>query len=67
MQITALARALKLNISVAYLDGHSPEGKVEFVPFQNVDADAIGAQPLFLLYRYNSCPLECFTRCFMLI
>jgi ubiquitin thioesterase protein OTUB1 len=51
VQITALARALHVNVSVAYLDGHSPTGNVEFVPFQHGDADSEEAT-LHLLYRY---------------
>lgn len=53
VQITALSRALKVNISVAYLDGRvygSEEGKVDFVEFQNTDEP--GVDPVILLYRY---------------
>ncbi|KAJ8455537.1 hypothetical protein ONZ45_g18921 [Pleurotus djamor] len=46
VQMTALARALGLNIDVAYLDGRSADGKVDFVEFRNGDS-----QPLTLLYR----------------
>ncbi|CCM04139.1 uncharacterized protein FIBRA_06301 [Fibroporia radiculosa] len=49
VQITALSRALKVNINVAYLDGRSEEGKVDFVDFQNVDEP--GTEPVILLYR----------------
>jgi len=47
VQITALARALRVNVSVAYLDGHAPDGRVDFVDFAN----APGEPPLVLLYR----------------
>lgn len=49
VQITALARALKVNVSVAYLDGHADI--VDFVDFTNVAPDVIGSHPLVLLYR----------------
>jgi ubiquitin thioesterase protein OTUB1 len=45
VQITALARALRLNVSVAYLDGHADD--VDFVDFANAE----GERPLVLLYR----------------
>jgi hypothetical protein len=51
VQITALARALRVNVSVAYLDGHAPDGRVDFVDFAN----APGEPPLVLLYRYVTC------------
>jgi ubiquitin thioesterase protein OTUB1 len=51
VQITALSRAMKINVKVAYLDGHDSSGHVDFVEFKNADADAIGAEPLVLLYR----------------
>lgn len=63
VQITALSRALRVNISVAYLDGREPSHsstnpdapnssnttKVEFVEFRNNDASAV--DPIILLYR----------------
>ncbi|THH04710.1 hypothetical protein EW145_g5318 [Phellinidium pouzarii] len=39
VQITALTKLLKLNVEVAYLDGHSDDGSVSFVEFQNVPLD----------------------------
>jgi ubiquitin thioesterase protein OTUB1 len=51
VQITALARALRLNVSVAYLDGHADD--VDFVDFANAE----GERPLVLLYRW-ACPLR---------
>ncbi|KAI5118472.1 hypothetical protein M0805_003733 [Coniferiporia weirii] len=50
VQITALTKALKLNVEVAYLDGHSSDGSVSFVPFQNVPPNDFENQ-LALLYR----------------
>ncbi|KAH8114898.1 cysteine proteinase [Phellopilus nigrolimitatus] len=50
VQITALTRVLKLNTEVAYLDGHSDDGSVSFVQFQNVPPDAFDNPPV-LLYR----------------
>lgn len=51
VQMTALSRALKVNVSVAYLDGHvhGEEGKVDFVEFKNVEDPVI--EPVTLLYR----------------
>lgn len=51
VQITALSRAMKVNIRVAYLDGRREDGHVDFVDFRNAEADAIGSEPLVLLYR----------------
>ncbi|THH18226.1 hypothetical protein EW146_g2721 [Bondarzewia mesenterica] len=49
VQVTALSRALKINVSVAYLDGRSLDGKVDFVEFHSaVDSSD---EPLVLLYR----------------
>lgn len=49
VQMTALARALKLNVKVAYLDGHSADGKVDFVNFESaIDPES---KPVELLYR----------------
>ncbi|KZT69469.1 cysteine proteinase [Daedalea quercina L-15889] len=51
VQMTALTKALKVNVSVAYLDGHvhGEEGKVDFVQFKNVEDSTI--DPVVLLYR----------------
>ena len=50
VQMTALTRVLKINVNVAYLDGHAHQnGGVNFVTFDN----AIGPEePINLLYRY---------------
>ncbi|KAL6308845.1 cysteine proteinase [Sparassis latifolia] len=48
VQITALSRVMKVNIDVAYLDGHTAE-KVDFVHFHNTDYS--GLEPIILLYR----------------
>lgn len=48
VQIAALTKALKLNIKVAYLDGHSDE--VNFVDFQSVPPEP-DADPPVLLFR----------------
>lgn len=47
--MTALSQALKINVSVAYLDGRSPN-KVDFVEFHNSELE--GTEPVILLYRY---------------
>ena len=51
--MTALTKALKINIRVAYLDGHSAT-TVNFVDFLNNEegVDSNGAKPAVLLYRY---------------
>jgi ubiquitin thioesterase protein OTUB1 len=49
VQMTALARALRLNVRVAYLDGHAPDGRVDFVSFES--AIDPGTPPVVLLYR----------------
>jgi len=46
VQMTALCRALKLNIDVAYLDGRRSDS-VDFVPIRSVDE----GDPIVLLYR----------------
>lgn len=51
VQMTALTRALKLNLNVAYLDGRSPTGKVDFVEFRDPDAPPEYSYPITLLYR----------------
>ena len=48
--MTALSRVLQLNIKVAYLDGHSAVGNVDWVDFQC--APDPQASPIILLYRY---------------
>ncbi|VDC04750.1 unnamed protein product [Peniophora sp. CBMAI 1063] len=49
VQMTALSRVLQLNVKVAYLDGHSADGKVDWVDFQC--APDPQASPVILLYR----------------
>jgi len=51
VQMTALTRALKMNVNVAYLDGRSPTGKVDFVEFRDPDSQLEGSSPITLLYR----------------
>ncbi|KAI0045182.1 cysteine proteinase [Auriscalpium vulgare] len=49
VQVTSLSRALKINVSVAYLDGRSSDGRVDFVQFHNsLNEDE---EALALLYR----------------
>ena len=50
VQMTALSRVLQLNIKVAYLDGHSAVGNVDWVDFQCTPDPQ--ASPIILLYRY---------------
>ncbi|KAG8997515.1 hypothetical protein FRB94_007640 [Tulasnella sp. JGI-2019a] len=52
-QITALTRALSINVHVAYLDGSTGTGgTVDFVKFEPVeDAEDDGAKPVTLLFR----------------
>ncbi|TDL26983.1 cysteine proteinase [Rickenella mellea] len=50
VQMTALTRALQTNINVAYLDGHSEDGKVNFVEFRG-SAPEENENPPVLLYR----------------
>ena len=47
--MNALATALKVNVNVAYLDGHDQQGKVSFVPLPNAPFTFL--QPVNLLYR----------------
>lgn len=64
VQITALSRALRVNISVAYLDGRahgSQEGQVDFVQFHNTDE--VDTDPVILLYRYVLATMRAFTEC----
>ncbi|TRM60070.1 peptidase C65 Otubain-domain-containing protein [Schizophyllum amplum] len=49
VQMTALSQALGLNIDVAYLDGRSADGAVEFVQFRNAAEE--NELPMVLLYR----------------
>jgi len=51
VQMTALTRALKTNVNVAYLDGRSPTGKVDFVEFRDPDSQLENSSPITLLYR----------------
>ena len=47
--MNALSIALKVNVNVAYLDGHDAQGQVSFVPFQNASFTVIDT--VNLLYR----------------
>ncbi|KAL1731420.1 peptidase C65 Otubain-domain-containing protein, partial [Schizophyllum commune] len=49
VQMTALSQALGLNIDIAYLDGRSADGAVEFVRFRNAPDE--GERAMVLLYR----------------
>jgi len=51
VQMAALTRALKTNVNVAYLDGRSPTGKVDFVEFRDPDSQLENSSPITLLYR----------------
>jgi len=51
VQMTTLTRALKINLNVAYLDGRSPTGKVDFVEFRDPDSQLENSSPITLLYR----------------
>ncbi|KAI6143111.1 hypothetical protein BKA82DRAFT_4017843 [Pisolithus tinctorius] len=52
---------MTVRIHIAYLDGHSPDGKVKFVEFDQ--APDSRSEPLLLLYRLaNSSPLRAFHR-----
>jgi hypothetical protein len=48
--LTALSQALKVNLKIAYLDGRSQDGRVEFVSF-NYASDE-NETPLTLIYRW---------------
>jgi len=50
VQISALTKSLKINIEIAYLDGHSADGTVNFVSFQNLPETDVPNPPI-LLYR----------------
>ena len=47
----ALTRALNFSIKVAYLDGHSRDGTVDFVPFEVAPLEPGAPIPPVLLYR----------------
>jgi Peptidase C65 Otubain len=49
VQVTAISRALKVNVKIAYLDGRSDDGRVEFVTFNNAINES--ETPLTLIYR----------------
>ena len=51
VQMTALTRALKMDVTVAYLDGRSQTGKVDFVEFRDPDSQLENSSPITLLYR----------------
>jgi len=51
VQMTALAAALKVNVNIAYLDGRSQNGKVDFVEFHHANSQNDGVEPIILLYR----------------
>jgi len=50
VQVAALSRALELNVKVAYLDGRSTDGAIDFVPFNNTE-DHKTIEDVVLLYR----------------
>jgi ubiquitin thioesterase protein OTUB1 len=52
IQMGALCKELKVNLKVAYLDGHQSD-KVDFVTF---DEGPSGGDPITLLYRYVASP-----------
>ncbi|KAG7087579.1 hypothetical protein E1B28_013533 [Marasmius oreades] len=49
VQMTALSRALQINVDVAYLDGRGTNGEVDFVTLR--DATDTEMSPVTLLYR----------------
>jgi len=51
VQISALSRALKINIKVAYLDGRGDGDKVDFVELSNIEDGYNGMKEVCLLYR----------------
>ncbi|KIK94176.1 hypothetical protein PAXRUDRAFT_828261 [Paxillus rubicundulus Ve08.2h10] len=52
IQVTALVQALKFHVKIAYLDGRSPNGQVNFHDFGLDAGDAPGnSEPPVLLYR----------------
>jgi hypothetical protein len=54
VQMQALAKAMGVNLSVAYLDGHEDKGDaVGFVKFENGGGSEVnGIEDVVLLYRY---------------
>lgn len=52
-QVTALTRALSINVHVAYLDNSAGNnaGAVDFVKFEHEGAQENGAKPVVLLFR----------------
>jgi ubiquitin thioesterase protein OTUB1 len=52
VQISALSRALRINVKVAYLDGRGDDEKVDFVELNNVEEGYNGMNEVVLLYRY---------------
>ncbi|KAI0299058.1 cysteine proteinase [Multifurca ochricompacta] len=49
VQVTAISRAIKVNVKIAYLDGRNKDGRVEFVTFNHaIDEEEA---PLTLIYR----------------
>ena len=51
VQISALSRALRINVKVAYLDGRGNDEKVDFVELKNVEEGYNGMKEVVLLYR----------------
>ncbi|KAK7676967.1 hypothetical protein QCA50_020085 [Cerrena zonata] len=51
VQMTALTRALKINVNVAYLDGHARSDGVVTVDFVKFDNATEPEEPISLLYR----------------
>lgn len=49
--MSALTRALKVNLRVAYLSGRGDEEKVDFVEMNNVPEGQNGMKEVVLLYR----------------
>jgi len=49
VQLTAITQALRVNVKIAYLDGRSQDGRVEFVTFNHAKDE--NDPPLMLLYR----------------
>jgi ubiquitin thioesterase protein OTUB1 len=47
--LTAISQALKVNVEIAYLDGRSDDGRVEYVKFNH--ATDVNETPLTLIYR----------------
>jgi ubiquitin thioesterase protein OTUB1 len=49
VQLSAITQALQVNVKIAYLDGRSQDGHVEFVTFNHAKDE--NETPLMLLYR----------------